>query len=91
MTHRYFATTSKGLENVLAEEVRALARNVSYQLHQWIASMQTPDFSPGPKYHKSPPAGVRRWELYLEQIGLVRMPNDVLDTLDSDRRHRGQG
>ncbi|HEU5360115.1 MAG TPA: THUMP domain-containing protein [Candidatus Deferrimicrobiaceae bacterium] len=24
MTHRYFATTSKGLENVLAEEVRAL-------------------------------------------------------------------
>ncbi len=58
-----------------AEGLRGLARNVSHQLRGWIASMQTPDFNPGPKYHKEPPAGLRRWELYLEQQGLVRLPN----------------
>ena len=58
-----------------ADELRGQARHVSYQLHQWIASMQTPDFNPGPKYHEAPPAGVRRWQLFLEQQGLVRTEN----------------
>lgn len=59
----------------VAEELRGLARGVSYQLYQWIASMQTPDFNPGPKYRTAPPAGVRRWQLFLEQQGLVRLEN----------------
>lgn len=58
-----------------AEELRTLARRVSIQLHQWISSMQTPDFRPGPKFHQAPPQGVRRWEQYLEQQGLVRLDN----------------
>jgi len=37
--------------------------------------MQTPDFNPGPRYHQAPPAGLRRWELYLEQQGLFRLPD----------------
>ncbi len=58
-----------------AADLRDLARNISHQLRGWIASMQTPDFNPGPKYHKEPPAGLRRWELYLEQQGLFRLAN----------------
>ena len=58
-----------------AEDLRGQARRVSYQLYQWIASMQTPDFNPGPKHREAPPAGVRRWQLFLEQQGLVRAEN----------------
>ena len=63
------------LSTAEADSLRGLARNISVQLRGWITSMQTPDFNPGPKYHKEPPAGLRRWELYLEQQGLVRLEN----------------
>jgi len=58
-----------------AAELRELAAGIGRQLHAWIESMQTPDFSPGPKYHKAPPTGVKRWEAYLEQQGLIRLEN----------------
>lgn len=58
-----------------ADELRGLVRHIGAQLHQWIASMQTPEFNPGPRYHREPPAGLRRWELYLEQHGLFRLPD----------------
>ncbi|MEI8079720.1 MAG: four helix bundle protein [bacterium] len=65
-----------GYLNLLeAGELRQLAGHIGAQLHQWIASMQTPDFKPGPKYHQEPPTGLRRWELYLEQQGLFRLPD----------------
>lgn len=58
-----------------AEELRKLAASIGIQLHQWISAMQTPDFDPGPKYRQNPPAGIKRWEAYLEQMGLVRLAN----------------
>ena len=61
-----------------AAELRGLARSVSVQLHQWINSMQTPDFSPGPRYHRETAGGIRRWEAYLEQQGWVRLPDGRL-------------
>jgi len=35
-----------------AAELRAKAENISRQLSAWIQSMQTPDFNPGPRFHK---------------------------------------
>ncbi|MFZ4396229.1 MAG: four helix bundle protein [Kiritimatiellia bacterium] len=58
-----------------AGELRELAAGIGRQLHAWIESMQTPDFDPGPKYRQNPPAGVKRWEAYLEQRGLIRLEN----------------
>ena len=58
-----------------AADLRHVAESIGIQLYQWIASMQTPDFKPGPKYHKEPPSGVKRWEAYLEQSGLIRLEN----------------
>jgi len=63
------------LASARAEDLRRHARNVSVQLHQWINSMQTPDFAPGPKFHKEIATGVRRWEQFIEQQGLFRLPN----------------
>jgi len=40
-----------------------------------INSMQTPDFAPGPKFHKEVATGVRRWEQFIEQQGLYRLTN----------------
>jgi len=37
--------------------------------------MQTPDFAPGPKFHKEPAVGFRRWEQFIEQQGLFRLAN----------------
>ncbi len=58
-----------------AGELRELAAGIGRQLHAWIESMQTPDFDPGPKYRQHPPAGLKRWEAYLEQRGLIRLEN----------------
>ena len=63
------------LNLVEAGELRQLAGHIGAQLHQWIASMQTPDFNLGPRYHQAAPTGLRRWELYLEQQGLFRLPD----------------
>lgn len=61
-----------------AEELRGLARAISVQLYQWISSMQTPDFDPGPKHRHQAPVGVRRWEAYLETQGWLRLPDGRL-------------
>jgi four helix bundle protein len=61
-----------------AEELRGLARSISVQLYQWISSMQTPDFDPGPRYRQQAPSGVRRWEAYLETQGWLRLPDGRL-------------
>jgi four helix bundle protein len=61
------------------EELRGLARSLSVQLYQWISSMQTPDFDPGPKYRNQPPVGVRRWEAYLEAQGWGRLADGRLE------------
>ncbi len=37
--------------------------------------MQTPHFALGPKYLQNPPAGLKRWEAYLEQRGLILLEN----------------
>jgi len=58
-----------------ANELRQLAAGIGRQLHAWIESMQTPDFDPGPKYRQNPPAGLKRWEAYLEQRGMIRLEN----------------
>jgi len=42
-----------------------------------------PDFAPGPKFHKEPAAGIRRWEEYIEQQGLFRLPDGRFQQKDS--------
>lgn len=63
------------LEPAEAAELREAAAGIGRQLHAWIESMQTPDFDPGPKYRQHPPSGVKRWEAFLEQKGLIRLEN----------------
>ncbi len=74
-----------------ADGLRGLARNICLQLSGWISSMQTPDFNPGPKYHKEPPAGLRRWELYLEQIGMVRQQDGRYIQVKKPTEERNNG
>ena len=42
------------ISDVTANELRAVAEDISRQLFGWITSMQTPGFKQGPKYHKEP-------------------------------------
>ena len=61
------------------------------QLHAWIESMQTPDFALGPKYRQNPPAGLKRWEAYLEQQGLIRLENGQFVRGDGKTEERKDG
>jgi len=57
---------------VEAQELRELARDISRQISAWIQTMQTAEFSRGPRYHREPDLTLDR---IAEQHGLVRQPN----------------
>jgi hypothetical protein len=48
----YVAEDQGYISPVHAAELRTKAENISRQLSAWIQSMQTPDFNPGPRFHK---------------------------------------
>lgn len=71
----YIAEDAGYLTAAEGDGLRDQAADISRQIYAWVTSMQAPDFAAGPKYHKSRPAGVSRWEHHLQQFGIVRLPD----------------
>ena len=81
------------LNTPAAAELRQQAHEISRQIYGWVASMQAPDFHPGPAHQQRQPLRQTRWEQILDRFGVVRLPNGRCvhaDELEDNPAHPGE-